>query len=142
MPDAILGTGMAGSTHWSLALEQTSTDSAAAELVWDVAARLRKGPPTHPDHLGSEYELGSSVTAQIDDQDCLSLCCKVAEDEHCCSLFVMDAGDQLPRIELLSKEGESPQRIRVTVATDSAQSAQTVRWKYGLRGEASDKADT
>ena len=144
MPDAILGTGMAGSAHWSIALEQTKNGQAdTEELVWDVAARLRKGPPIQPDHLGSEYEVGRStedgsvtVSASINEDGSLRIRCTVAGSEYDCSLFGMPTRGQTPVIELTQNE-QGVQIAILTANSDSTQAAQTVRWKYGLRWESS-----
>lgn len=140
MPNAILGTGMAGTAHWSMAIEEHSGERSVSDpapaIIWDVAARLRREVPTDPHRLGSDYRLNpqqiesGALSLSMNNDGSLQL----NYAEYQCSLFVVPTGDPQPTIQLIDDENESnPPIVRIGVKNVKMDPPQTIRWKYGLR---------
>lgn len=60
MPNAILATGMAGNSHWSVAVEPNDADHPTG-IQWDVACRIRKEQPAL---LGSTFRVSEQFHVQ------------------------------------------------------------------------------
>ncbi|QDV67951.1 hypothetical protein Poly24_16570 [Rosistilla carotiformis] len=107
---AILGVGLAGTSHWSLSLETLAGESVGLRI--DCACRCT----TAPESLGSQYRWADGIDCQTDafagilfrgDQ----VCVQVAPDDEK-TVITCTADEKLCEIRPESLPNETPQTIR------------------------------
>lgn len=108
--------GMAGKSHWSLAVEQGPSDGAS--LVFDLACRLSRSP----DWLGSSYR---------------PLCPVRARNASSAELLVRPDTSVRLTIDSLNEQSSAELRqqdngLRIDATSESADRGATIRWKYRL----------
>ncbi len=107
--DLVLLVGMAGSSHWSAAVE---ADPTGRKFVFDVACRTTKPPR----FLGSNYLLAAASAGG--GQRSLEIL----------QIEILPMPDVLERCELW----RSNERFELRVATNTLKLPQTIRWRYSI----------
>ena len=116
--------GMAGHSHWSLAVEARSVETEnggdAGLLVFDAACRVRGAGGS----LGSAYRLAENITVEIQAASLLTKCNDTVLE------WSAESGKDFARCELEWNASNRILAVRVAapLATDG-----TVRWKYRVR---------
>lgn len=113
-----LAVGMAGRSHWSLAVEALP----GGELRFDVACRLSETP----DQLGSRYALGGDVQVAGNDSP---WALSVSPSDT-----VLLAGTENMAIGLVRQQGH-PTGVEVSANCSDFTWPATVRWQYSIYQE-------
>jgi hypothetical protein len=122
----LVGVGMAGVSHWSLAIEvEGDSSTATAQLRFDVACRVKRPPG----FLGSSYQLIEPL--QVQSLSPQRLRCQWRESGG------KDVQDQRATLEFFATEPNTKvayevatRRVVVTAAAFSGSWPATVRWGY------------
>lgn len=119
--EGLVGVGMAGTSHWSVAIEARENS-----LWWDVACRVHRVP----EFLGSVYEVRDLETWQHDGARVVRLT-SVSEGRR-----LVFRWDQATTEVIWPDDGRF---FEVRPRLDPESFPATIRWKYGLQLEADDE---
>lgn len=126
--NVVMGVGMAGSAHWSIACESQTNDS-SPKFVFDLACRVSEQPVW----LGSSYQFPGETASIASVDDYLSV--EVGSGFILCVVALSIENEQAPRLAV-SDSGE------LTIAASArgqeheehspSSPARTIRWQYQL----------